>query len=238
MATASATCLAAAGLALAPAGDASAAGAPQGGHVYTLTAANSGKNAAVLGDSVADGAAAVQKTASGGPGQLWEAADHGDGTFSLVDINSGNCIDVPSGPVNPETPIIQWLCPLSGAHLPDRALPFGVPSAGRHRSGTARGFLRHNRHPVIPSSSRAGTTPSANVRATPSRAIRACSNQDSRPGHAIRRRGRASAWPTDPCLALRSHAEASRTRPQSRRHRPPRHHRGPGVLSSVMRQKF
>ncbi|MEW2121457.1 RICIN domain-containing protein, partial [Streptomyces sp. NPDC005474] len=108
-ATASATFLAAAGLALVPAGDASAAGAPQGGHVYTLTAANSGKNAAVLGDSLADGAAVVQKTVSGGPGQLWEAVDRGDGTFSLVNINSGKCMDQ-TGSTNAGTAIIQGTC--------------------------------------------------------------------------------------------------------------------------------
>ncbi|WP_405662444.1 RICIN domain-containing protein [Streptomyces sp. NBC_00079] len=113
-ATASATCLAAAGLALAPAGDASAAGAPQGGHVYTLTAANSGKNAAVLSDSLANGAAVVQKTASGGPGQLWEAVDHGDGTFSLVNINSGKCMDVQNGSTNAGAAIIQWPCTGAG----------------------------------------------------------------------------------------------------------------------------
>ncbi|WP_328636604.1 GDSL-type esterase/lipase family protein [Streptomyces canus] len=109
-ATASATCLAAAGLALVPAADASAAGAPQGGHVYTLTAANSGKNAAVLSDSLANAAAVVQKTASGGPGQLWEAVDHGDGTFSLVNINSGKCMDVQSGSTTAGAAIIQWPC--------------------------------------------------------------------------------------------------------------------------------
>ncbi|MDL5206383.1 RICIN domain-containing protein [Streptomyces sp. ALI-76-A] len=109
-ATASATCLAAAGLALVPAADASAAGAPQGGHVYALTAAHSGKNAAVLSDSLANGATVVQKTASGGPGQLWEAVDHGDGTFSLVNINSGKCLDVKSGSMTPGTGIIQWTC--------------------------------------------------------------------------------------------------------------------------------
>jgi lysophospholipase L1-like esterase len=109
-ATASATCLAAVGLALVPAADASAAGAPQGGHVYALTAAHSGKNAAVLSDSLANGAAVVQKTASGGPGQLWEAVDHGDGTFSLVNINSGKCMDVKSGSMTPGTGIIQWTC--------------------------------------------------------------------------------------------------------------------------------
>ncbi|WP_405669797.1 ricin-type beta-trefoil lectin domain protein [Streptomyces sp. NBC_01530] len=109
-ATASATCLAAVGLALAPAADASAAGAPQGGHVYSLTAANSGKNAAVLSDSLANGATVVQKTASGGPGQLWEAVDHGDGTFSLVNINSGKCMDVQNGSTNAGAAIIQWPC--------------------------------------------------------------------------------------------------------------------------------
>ncbi|MER7569411.1 ricin-type beta-trefoil lectin domain protein [Streptomyces sp. NPDC097941] len=109
-ATASATCLAAVGLALVPAADASAAGAPQGGHVYTLTAANSGKNAAVLGDSLANGAAVVQKTVSGGPGQLWEAVDHGDGTFSLVNINSGKCMDVANGSTNAGAAIIQGNC--------------------------------------------------------------------------------------------------------------------------------
>lgn len=109
-ATAFATCLAAVGLALAPAGDASAAGAPQGGHVYALTAANSGKNAAVLGDSLANGATVVQKTASGGPGQLWEAVNHGDGTFSLVNINSGKCMDVQSGSMSAGAAIIQWPC--------------------------------------------------------------------------------------------------------------------------------
>jgi lysophospholipase L1-like esterase len=109
-ATASATCLAAVGLALVPAADASAAGAPQGGHVYALTAAHSGKNAAVLSDSLANGATVVQKTASGGPGQLWEAVDHGDGTFSLVNINSGKCLDVKSGSMTPGTGIIQWTC--------------------------------------------------------------------------------------------------------------------------------
>ncbi|GHH87589.1 hypothetical protein GCM10017771_29440 [Streptomyces capitiformicae] len=109
-ATASATCLAAAGLALIPAGEASAAGAPQGGHVYTLTAAHSGKNAAVLSDSLANGAAVVQKTASGGPRQLWEAVAHGDGTFSLVNINSGKCMDVASGSVTAGAKIIQWPC--------------------------------------------------------------------------------------------------------------------------------
>ncbi|WP_406391454.1 RICIN domain-containing protein [Streptomyces sp. NBC_00882] len=109
-ATASAACLAAAGLALVPAADASAAGAPQGGHVYALTAANSGKNAAVLGDSLANAAAVVQKTASGGPGQLWEAVDHGDGTFSLVNINSGKCMDVQSGSTAAGAAIIQWPC--------------------------------------------------------------------------------------------------------------------------------
>ncbi|MFI6933910.1 GDSL-type esterase/lipase family protein [Streptomyces sp. NPDC050287] len=108
-ATASVTGLAA-GLALVPAGDASAAGAPQGGHVYTLTAANSGKNAAVLGDSLANAAAVVQKTASGGPGQLWEAVDHGDGTFSLVNINSGKCMDVQNGSMNAGAAIIQGPC--------------------------------------------------------------------------------------------------------------------------------
>jgi lysophospholipase L1-like esterase len=113
-ATASATCLAAVGLALVPAGDASAAGAPQGGHVYALRAANSGKNAAVLGDSLANGQAVVQKTASGGPGQLWEAVDHGDGTFSLVNINSGKCMDVRSGSMTAGTPIIQWPCTGAG----------------------------------------------------------------------------------------------------------------------------
>ncbi|MGW0613912.1 RICIN domain-containing protein [Streptomyces sp. NPDC002788] len=109
-ATASAICLAAAGLALLPASDASAAGAPQGGHVYALTAAHSGKNAAVLSDSLANGAAAVQKTASGGPGQLWEAIDHGDNTFSLVNINSGKCLDVPSGSTEAGTALSQWTC--------------------------------------------------------------------------------------------------------------------------------
>ncbi|MEV6011927.1 RICIN domain-containing protein [Streptomyces sp. NPDC051976] len=102
--------MAAVGLALVPAGDASAAGAPQGGHVYTLTAANSGKNAAVLGHSLANGATVVQKTASGGPDQLWEAVDHGDGTFSLVNINSGKCLDVQSGSVTAGAAIIQWPC--------------------------------------------------------------------------------------------------------------------------------
>ncbi|MCX5051708.1 MULTISPECIES: ricin-type beta-trefoil lectin domain protein [unclassified Streptomyces] len=109
-ATASATCLAAAGLALAPAADASAAGAPQGGHVYSLTAANSSKNAAALGDSLANGAAVVQKTVSGGPGQLWEAVDHGDGTFSLVNINSGKCMDIQNGSMNAGAAIIQGTC--------------------------------------------------------------------------------------------------------------------------------
>ncbi|MEW2121022.1 GDSL-type esterase/lipase family protein [Streptomyces sp. NPDC005474] len=113
-ATASATCLAAAGLALVPAADASAAGAPQGGHVYTLTAANSGKNAAVLSDSLANAATVVQKTASGGPGQLWEAVDHGDGTFSLVNINSGKCMDVANGSTNAGAAIIQWTCTGAG----------------------------------------------------------------------------------------------------------------------------
>ncbi|MFD3622893.1 GDSL-type esterase/lipase family protein [Streptomyces sp. NPDC058676] len=109
-ATASATCLAAVGLALVPAADASAAGAPQGGHVYALTAAHSGKNTAVLSDSLANAAAVVQKTASGGPGQLWEAVDHGDGTFSLVNINSGKCMDVHTGSTNAGAAIIQWTC--------------------------------------------------------------------------------------------------------------------------------
>lgn len=109
-ATASATCLAAVGLALVPAADASAAGAPQGGHVYALTAAHSGKNAAVLSNSLANAAAVVQKTVSGGPGQLWEAVDHGDGTFSLVNINSGKCMDVHTGSMNAGAAIIQWTC--------------------------------------------------------------------------------------------------------------------------------
>ncbi|MDQ0595930.1 lysophospholipase L1-like esterase [Streptomyces canus] len=113
-ATASATCLAAAGLALVPAADASAADAPQGGHVYTLTAANSGKNAAVLSDSLANSATVVQKTASGGPGQLWEAVDHGDGTFSLVNINSGKCMDVANGSTNAGAPIVQGTCTGAG----------------------------------------------------------------------------------------------------------------------------
>lgn len=108
--TASATCMVATGLALVPAGGAWAASAPQGGHVYALTAANSGKNAAVLGDSLANGATVVQKTASGGPGQLWEAVDHGDGTFSLVNINSGKCMDVQNGSTNAGAAIIQWPC--------------------------------------------------------------------------------------------------------------------------------
>ena len=64
----------------------------------------------MLGDSPANGQAVVQKTASGGPGQLWEAVDHGDGTFSLVNINSGKCMDVRSGSVTAGTPIIQWPC--------------------------------------------------------------------------------------------------------------------------------
>jgi lysophospholipase L1-like esterase len=102
--------LTAVGLALVPAADASAAGAPQGGHVYALTAAHSGKNAAVLSDSLANGAAVVQKTASGGPGQLWEAVDHGDGTFSLVNINSGKCMDIQNGSTNAGAAIIQWTC--------------------------------------------------------------------------------------------------------------------------------
>ncbi|MGW0425140.1 GDSL-type esterase/lipase family protein [Streptomyces sp. NPDC003015] len=109
-ATGSPNGLAGAGLALVPAGGAAAVGAPQDGHVYALTAAHSGKNIAVLGDSLADGAAVVQKTASGGPGELWQAVDHGDGTFSLVNINSGKCMDVASGSVNMGTPIIQWPC--------------------------------------------------------------------------------------------------------------------------------
>ncbi|MDT0567041.1 GDSL-type esterase/lipase family protein [Streptomyces sp. DSM 3412] len=109
-ATASATCLAAVGLALVPAADASAAGAPQGGHVYALTAAHSGKNAAVLSDSLGNGATVVQKTASGGPGQLWEAVDHGDGTFSLVNINSGKCMEVKSGSTTAGTAIVQGAC--------------------------------------------------------------------------------------------------------------------------------
>ncbi|MFD9114616.1 GDSL-type esterase/lipase family protein [Streptomyces bottropensis] len=113
-ATASATCLAAAGLALVPAADASAAGAPQGGHVYALTAAHSGKNAAVLSDSLANAAAVVQKTASGGPGQLWEAVDHGDGTFSLVNINSGKWLDIQNGSLNAGAAIIQWPCTGAG----------------------------------------------------------------------------------------------------------------------------
>lgn len=113
-AAATATCLAAVGLALVPAADASATAAPQGGHVYALTAANSGKNAAVLGDSPANGAAVVQETASGGPGQLWEAVDHGDGTFSLVNINSGKCMDVQSGSINAGAAIIQWPCTGAG----------------------------------------------------------------------------------------------------------------------------
>nr|WSZ20589.1 RICIN domain-containing protein [Streptomyces canus] len=113
-ATASAACLAAVGLALVPAGDASAAGAPQGGHVYTLTAANSGKNAAVLSDSLANAAAVVQKTVSGGPGQLWEAVDHGDGTFSLVNINSGKCMDIQNGSTTAGAAIIQWPCTGAG----------------------------------------------------------------------------------------------------------------------------
>ncbi|WP_405747921.1 GDSL-type esterase/lipase family protein [Streptomyces canus] len=113
-ATASATCLAAVGLALVPTGDASAAGAPQGGRVYALTAANSGKNAAVLSDSLANAAAVVQKTVSGGPGQLWEAVDHGDGTFSLVNINSGKCMDVQNGSTTAGAAIIQWPCTGAG----------------------------------------------------------------------------------------------------------------------------
>ncbi|MGW7731257.1 GDSL-type esterase/lipase family protein [Streptomyces canus] len=113
-ATASATCLAAVGLALVPTGDASAAGAPQGGRVYALTAANSGKNAAVLSDSLANAAAVVQKTVSGGPGQLWEAVDHGDGTFSLVNINSGKCMDVQNGTTSAGAAIIQWPCTGAG----------------------------------------------------------------------------------------------------------------------------
>ncbi|MFM9700937.1 GDSL-type esterase/lipase family protein [Streptomyces europaeiscabiei] len=106
-ATASATCLAAAGLALVPAANASAAGAPQGGHVYALTAAHSGKNAAVLSNSLTNAAAVVQKTASGGPGQLWEAVDHGDGTFSLVNINSGKCAGIGGNRVVHDSPSAQ-----------------------------------------------------------------------------------------------------------------------------------
>nr|WP_308065592.1 RICIN domain-containing protein [Streptomyces sp. LBUM 1483] len=68
----------------------------------------------MLSDSLANGARVVQKTVSGGPGQLWEAVDHGDGTFSLVNINSGKCMDIQNGSLNAGAAIIQWPCTGAG----------------------------------------------------------------------------------------------------------------------------
>ncbi|KOX04527.1 hypothetical protein ADK65_05325 [Streptomyces sp. NRRL B-1140] len=99
------------GLVLVPADVATAATGPQDGHVYALTAAHSGKNAQVQSASPSDAAAVVQNTPSGGPSQLWQAVAHsGDGSFSLVNIDSGKCMDVSGASTAAEARVIQWSC--------------------------------------------------------------------------------------------------------------------------------
>ncbi|WP_078852205.1 RICIN domain-containing protein [Streptomyces sp. NRRL B-3229] len=105
-----AAALAVLGLSLVPVAPAAAATGPQDGHVYALTVAHSGKNAQVDSGSQADAADVVQKTASGDPSQLWQAVAGGDGSFSLVNINSGKCLDVKGASTAAEAHVIQWPC--------------------------------------------------------------------------------------------------------------------------------
>ncbi|WP_079087450.1 RICIN domain-containing protein [Streptomyces scabiei] len=98
------------GLSLVPVAPANAATGPQSGHVYALTAAHSGRNAQVESGSQADAAKVVQKTASGDPSQLWQAVANGDSSFSLVNINSGKCLDVKGASTSAEAEVIQWPC--------------------------------------------------------------------------------------------------------------------------------
>jgi lysophospholipase L1-like esterase len=109
-ATMGAAALAVVGLLLVPADVATAATGPQDGHVYALTVGHSGKNAQVQSGSSADAAAVVQNAPSGDPSQLWQAVAHGDGSFSLVNINSGKCMDVSGGSTSAQAQIIQWPC--------------------------------------------------------------------------------------------------------------------------------
>ncbi|MGC0343961.1 lysophospholipase L1-like esterase [Streptomyces sp. SLBN-8D4] len=83
---------------------------PQDGHVYALTAAHSGKNAQVKSASSADAAEVVQNAAADDASQLWQTVAQSDGSFSLVNINSGKCMDVKGASTSAGESVIQWPC--------------------------------------------------------------------------------------------------------------------------------
>ncbi|MHC3474465.1 RICIN domain-containing protein [Streptomyces sp. 7R007] len=75
-----------------------------------MTAAHSGKNAQVESASSADAADVVQNAPADDPNQLWQAVAQQDGSFSLVNINSGKCMDVRGASASAGEPVIQWPC--------------------------------------------------------------------------------------------------------------------------------
>ncbi|MFF7048053.1 RICIN domain-containing protein [Streptomyces griseorubiginosus] len=105
-----AAALAVLGLTLVPTAPATAATGPQHDRVYALTAAHSGKNAQVKSGSAADAAEVAQNVAADDPSQLWQAVSQSDGSFSLVNINSGKCMDVKGASTTAGEPVIQWPC--------------------------------------------------------------------------------------------------------------------------------
>lgn len=78
----------------------------------TLTARHSGKVADVFQLSTEDGADVVQWAANGQTNQRWRFRDVGDGTFTVVNVHSGKCLDVygGTGATADGVRVAQWTC--------------------------------------------------------------------------------------------------------------------------------
>ncbi|WP_051084020.1 carbohydrate-binding protein [Gilvimarinus chinensis] len=73
---------------------------------YIITNESSGKVLDVAGVSSSDGANVQQWDYSGGLNQQWMAEPVGDGSYELISINSGSCLDADAGSDN----VHQWTC--------------------------------------------------------------------------------------------------------------------------------
>ena len=88
-----------------------AATTPVGNGVYTLASGASGKCVDVVGASLDNSALLVQLACNAAAAdQQWKAVAGTGNQFNVVNVNSGRCIDVPSGTTTSGTQLQQYGC--------------------------------------------------------------------------------------------------------------------------------
>lgn len=116
---------------------AGAAVAPADGGVYTLAVGASGKCLQVAGASVDNGALLTQAACTSAASQQWRVTAAGN-RFNLVNVNSGRCVDVPSGSTASGVQLQQWGCG-DGTKTNQQ---WTFPASGtKHRVADAAGVL-------------------------------------------------------------------------------------------------